>query len=726
MTGRPPLSSQLPALAATLLGTVASVILYWGALAVEAEIFPEAPDSAWQAFLVSPFLDLLLGLAATAALAGFLARDGTGTERRAAERAEAAVPDPPTEMRLADVLAVSQGVVLSLGCDGRIAGVSRQGELLLGMATDRMLGRVWVDDFVSKSARQRVRESLARMVEEANRHPAPPLWSDEYEVTVGDGSFRTLSWRFTVRRGAGGEVAGLLGSGIDITDHRQTERTLRNSERLFRNLFDYAGDPILIVDLDTGGIIDANELAVRHLGYNRMELLGRNIESLAAPDTLDRMREAGEQLKRQGWVLFEQIHLRKDGTPVPVEINARLVEYGGRIVSQSIVRDLTERKAAERNLIEAKAEAERANAAKSKFLAAASHDLRQPVHAISLFTGALVKRPLDAESMGIVRQLASSVESFEALLNSLLHISRLDAGVLVPRRSDFPIDSLLSELENEFGAQAADKGIGFRLVHSSLAVNSDPGLLGRILRNLITNAVRHTSSGRVLVGCRRRGGKLALQVWDTGEGIPEAEREAIFREFYQIGNPERDRERGLGLGLAIVDRLARLLDHPITLESREGVGSVFSVTVPVVERPVTETPVPEPALPASDDRLEGACILVIEDDREVREASRVLLRGWGCEVLLAANAQEALDRVPEWTRRPDLVIADFRLPQGWTGVGAIQKLGEAAGWTPKGIVVTGDTDPERIREANQAGFHIAYKPLRPARLRALVTRLLSE
>ncbi|MEO5337190.1 MAG: PAS domain S-box protein [Magnetospirillum sp. WYHS-4] len=623
--------------------------------------------------------------------------------------------------RVAEYLALCQAMILDLAPDGRVAAINRRGCEILGMPEDRILGRPWVEDFLPEAVRVGVREAHARLLA---GHSATA--ADQYDVQTAAGACRTVAWQHAVSRDANGRPTALLASGIDVTERCQTECTRPESERMFRNLFEYAGDAIFIADLESGRLLDINEHGARQLGYGREELLGMTVAEITAAGSREKLKQVMRQVRAQGWTLFEQVHRRQDGTLFPVEINARLVEYGGRIVAQGIIRDLTERKLAERSLLEAKAEAERANAAKSKFLAAASHDLRQPVHAIGLFAGSLLKRPLDPETLDIVRQLVASLEAFETLLNSLLHISRLDAGVLVPRRGAFAIGPLLDEIGNEFTPQAADKGIGFRVVPCSLAIDSDRGLLGRILRNLIANAIRHTARGGILIGCRRRAGGLVLQVWDTGEGIPDDQKGAIFREFYQIGNPERDRERGLGLGLAIVDRLTRLLDHPLALNSRLGKGSCFSVTVPLAQGPAEAPPPPELALPTTDSRLDGARVLLIEDDRNVREATLILLDSWGCRTTAAASAEEALALAADWVDPPALVVADYRLPGGWTGVQAIQDLGRRMGMPLKGVVITGDTDPDRIREATQAGFNLAYKPLRPARLRALVTRLLAS
>jgi len=384
------------------------------------------------------------------------------------------------------------------------------------------------------------------------------------------------------------------------------------------------------------------------------------------------------------------------------------------------VRDIGARKAAEDALRTAHAEAERANQAKSRFLAAASHDLRQPLQALNMFVAALGATSLDARSREIIGAIEDSLHATNDLLDSLLDVSRLEAGVLQVNRRRLAIIDLLDRMEAEFAEPAREKGLKLRVVPSSAVVQTDPTLLDRILRNLTANAVRYTERGRVLIGCRRRGTMLRIEVRDTGIGIPASKLQAVFEEFYQIGNPERDRTRGLGLGLAIVDRIADLLGHRVDVWSQPGRGSLFSIAVPLAEPSAS----PDDRAPMRRGRLDGAVIVAIDDEPAQLHAMTLLFRQWGCDVLAAHSAEEAITRLAASSRRPDAIVADYRLRDDRTGAEAIIALRDVMHAPIPGVILTGDTEPGRLAEAAASGFELLYKPVDPARLRELLMRLL--
>ena len=398
------------------------------------------------------------------------------------------------------------------------------------------------------------------------------------------------------------------------------------------------------------------------------------------------------------------------------EMAARLEE-----AQQTLQRRVEE---ATQELTRQKEEAERANRAKSRFLAAASHDLRQPMHALILFVTALKERIQYPEVSKIVQNIESSVIAMLGLFNALLDISRLDAGVLHPNPVSFEIQTLLQRLQIEFAPQAIEKRLKFRVFRSSAVVHSDPVLLERVLMNLISNAIRYTSEGGVLVGCRRRRGKVRIEVWDTGPGIPVDRREDIFQEFYQLGNPERDRNKGLGLGLAIVERMTHLLETRIELDSVEGKGSVFAFEIAraVVRRAKLE---PVKRTPFAGSSLQGILIVVVDDESAILEGMQGLLQEWGCVVVTAGSGREALNKIACLQRVPDVIISDYRLREEETGVGVIRDIRAAVGSQVAGILITGDTAPDRLREAEASGYQLQHKPVRPAKLRALLTHLVS-
>ena len=375
----------------------------------------------------------------------------------------------------------------------------------------------------------------------------------------------------------------------------------------------------------------------------------------------------------------------------------------------------------ERKVEERTHQLELANLAKSRFLAAASHDLRQPLHALGLFVAQLRDHMKSAEGGRLVERIDAAVTAMNELFNALLDISKLDAGVLSANLVEFPISQVLRRIESTFAEAAREKGLSFQLVLSSAWVRSDPILLERIILNLVSNAVRYTTSGSVVVGCRRRGDTVHIEVWDTGPGIPENQRRNIFGEFYRLAGDNT--HGGLGLGLAIVDRLCKLLGHQIQLVSTMGKGSRFSVAMPMVaaRAQIVE---PQPAEVAIN-ATRGKLVIVVDDDELVLESMGGLLRSWGCRVVAAATPDEALaDLGPG--ERPDLIICDYRLANGQSGIAAIAELRKAHGAPVPAFLMSGDTAPERLREARESGHHLLHKPLRAMALRTMINRLLKN
>jgi signal transduction histidine kinase len=368
---------------------------------------------------------------------------------------------------------------------------------------------------------------------------------------------------------------------------------------------------------------------------------------------------------------------------------------------------------------------ELANAAKSRFLAAASHDLRQPLHALGLFLARLRAETNREERDRLLGRIDAAVIAMNELFNALLDISKLDGGGLTLNKTDFPVARLLRRVEATFADTAREKGLRLRMVPSSLWVRSDVILLERILLNLVSNAVQYTRTGGIVVGCRHRGAFLRIDVCDSGVGIAEDQQKNIFSEFYQVDGAARLENRsGLGLGLAIVERLGRLLDHPIELASRVGRGSRFSVSVPIVDAPDATAPVSRTV--TSIDPLNGKVVLVIDDDERVLESMRGLLHGWGCRVITADSGAVALSALTDHGKSPDLIVSDYRLANGSTGITAIEQVRCAVGAPIPAILVTGDTTPERLRDASASGFQILHKPVPPMTLRALLSRILSD
>jgi signal transduction histidine kinase/CheY-like chemotaxis protein len=367
---------------------------------------------------------------------------------------------------------------------------------------------------------------------------------------------------------------------------------------------------------------------------------------------------------------------------------------------------------------------ELANLAKSRFLAAASHDLRQPLHALNLFLDQLRSETDLVERSRLDAQIDTAVAAMNELFNSLLDISKLDAGVLALSISEFPVDHLLKRIETTFAATARENGLRLSVVSSRAWVRSDFILLERILLNLVSNAVRYTERGGVVVGCRGSNGRLRIDVCDSGIGIPEDQRRNIFGEFYQLDGGAKDRSGGLGLGLAIVDRLGGLLDHPIELTSSVGRGSRFSVLVPSAPVRAAQAFLDVPR--ALVDSEHGKLVMVIDDNELVRNGTRGLLKSWGCLVVTAESEDAAMAKLAEHGRRPDLIISDYHLANGKVGFELIDRLRRACGAQIPAFLISGDTAPERLREASASGYYLLHKPILPITLRSVVSQLLKN
>lgn len=354
-------------------------------------------------------------------------------------------------------------------------------------------------------------------------------------------------------------------------------------------------------------------------------------------------------------------------------------------------------------------EADRANAAKSRFLATASHDLRQPLHAISLLVDLLANRLQQPELMQLAGKVQQSVKAMENLFNGLLDISKLDAGVVNPMRQPVDLGQLLNLLELKFSPVAQQKGLVLRVMPTTLTVDSDPALLERIVSNLISNAIRYTEKGRVVVGCRRRAGQVELMVLDTGIGIASAEQQSIFEEFYQSPDARRAGNDGLGLGLAIVQRSAALLGHPVKLHSRPGRGACFSLLLPRLTQPaLARTTKPGPTF--SQDDLANLFIAIVDDDTPSREALAAHCKEWGCHVVTGSSRANILQALAEHLRAPDLLFTDLKLAGGETGIDVIHALREHAGSTIPALIITGDfNDAEALVEGLPA-VQLARKP----------------
>ncbi|CAO3423494.1 hybrid sensor histidine kinase/response regulator [Azospirillum endophyticum] len=565
-------------------------------------------------------------------------------------------------------------------------------------------------------------------------YPAIAVVGESVETVFG-------SWRDNARLYIGWAVATtmvillfFIAFIVELQWRRRTERALRVRNRALA----WSNDGIMIADATQPGmpIVYVNPALEQLLGAPMSALMGAG--ALTALERATNDRSALQPL-RDAIVVGRDARVELT-RPAPMEHasgegglenglkGARCLElsaspvrdHDNRLVSLiATVRDISEHKRVQAELADARREADRANVAKSKFLAAASHDLRQPVQSLMLLMEVLTNRVSDGMTRNVLGTMERALGALKMLLDGLLDVSRLEAGAVVPEVEVFPLSEVMDRVAANSRSVAVQKGLILHIVPCSAHVRSDPMLLGRILQNLVENALRYTDKGRIVVGCRRRGGTLRIEVWDTGIGIPADQLEDIFQEFVQVGNASRNRDKGLGLGLAVVRRLSVMLDHQVTVRSIPGQGSVFTVELPVADPPAAK-PVPVPLAPRP---AFATTVLVIEDDMIVREGLRIMLVEWGYTVLAAESCAEALDLAHRGPA-PDLIIADYRLRDGRTGTEAIREVRLALDRILPGILVTGDTAPARAQEAEAGNFRVMHKPVVAADLRRAVAESL--
>jgi len=397
-------------------------------------------------------------------------------------------------------------------------------------------------------------------------------------------------------------------------------------------------------------------------------------------------------------------------------------QVGGVVITFT---DITERRRTASALDEAKQHADLANREKSRFLAAASHDLRQPLQTLALLHGLLIKAAgADERSRKLVERQGETIHAMSGMLNTLLDINQIDAGVIQPTLVAFPINDLLVSLRDEFSYHAQAQGLTLRMVPCSLVIESDPRLLGQMLRNLLTNALKYTPRGGVLLGCRRLRHGVSIQIWDSGIGIPDDRLQDVFEEYVQIDNPARERSRGLGLGLSIVQRLGRLLGHRVTVRSNAGRGSVFAIDVLRASGSPAEFRAPELARREAEPARRTGVILVVEDDPDLREALQLFLQDEGHLAATTRDGHAALDLVTRGTIRPDLILADYNLPAGFSGVQLALRIREATGAAIQAIILTGDISSAALRDIEDHGLPHLAKPVRLDVLTRAIQRML--
>lgn len=397
-----------------------------------------------------------------------------------------------------------------------------------------------------------------------------------------------------------------------------------------------------------------------------------------------------------------------------------------------VIADITEIKINEAAARHAQLEAETANHAKTKFLASASHDLRQPLHAIGLLLNSLAYRVDDPDANHLINRMEQALESLQGMFNTLLDISRLDANMFEPEIKVCRLSAIFDELRNEFSTIAKEKNLQLRIRPTQDYVISDHMLLDRILRNLVSNALRYTADGGIIVGTRRRLSdqhqpQLVVEVWDSGIGMDADDLGKIFKEFKRLGPPVKDSRLGLGLGLSIVDRLSKLLGHQINVRSEKGKGSVFSITLPLAED-VTESPSVEleDMSAYQNTPLLGEMAIILDDDAMALEGMQHLLRGWGCEVIASQDLESLLTMIKQERLEPDLLLLDFALAPDLTGIQAHQDICQLLGYTPPSLIITASTDEKSLKTLNECPLPFLTKPVNHANLMTQIQKLLTK
>jgi two-component system CheB/CheR fusion protein len=548
-----------------------------------------------------------------------------------------------------------------------------------------------------------------------------------HEIQAGNGAWYLR--RILPYRTREGRTEGVVVTFADISEIKAAERRIEVARAYSESIINTIRQPLLVLDEELR-IVSGNHAFFRCFALTPEQAVGRPFA--AASDHLAAIAGLTDFLKR---VRANPIALADYEVEAELPgLGRRMLLFDARMIHDGLagqakvllaIDDNTDRRRASEALEDAKRRSEEANLSKSRFLAAASHDLRQPLQTLSLLQGVLAKKVKNADALKLIDRLEETLGAMSGMLNTLLDINQLEAGIVRPEPVTFAVKDLLDRLRTEFAYHAEAHSLRWKVVSSRLLVRSDPRLLEQMIRNLLSNAVKYTDHGKVLLGCRRRGDLLRIEVWDTGRGIPEGELEAIFEEFHQLDNPARERERGLGLGLAIVHRLGELLGHAVDVRSRPGKGSVFAIEVPLGREKTDAVAAQDRQEQAEPLRRRGV-ILVVEDDPAVREMLVFLLEDDGYGTLGAADGTAALELVVRGPPRPDLVIADYNLPRGLNGADFAARLQKLLPQPIPVIILTGDISMETLRRITHHGWAQLNKPVKLKELTGLIQKLLSR
>jgi PAS domain S-box-containing protein len=510
----------------------------------------------------------------------------------------------------------------------------------------------------------------------------------------------------------------------------QNRVTAEQAEDRARALMDSAPDAIVVTD-NEGTIVLVNHRTETLLGYRRAELIGKPVEMLLperfhAMHPVQRRAYAADPVLRPMGAHLELYARRADGVDLPVEISLSPVRVAGGLQIACAIRDITDRRRVLDELRDARNEADKANRAKGAFLATASHDLRQPVQALSLLNGVLRRLVKDGDAIDAVAQQGSAIDAMSRLLNALLDISKLESGAVKPQLTTWNAQTLLQLLRSEFSRVAADKGLKLEFDAGQGWVHTDDALVGQVLRNLVANAIKYTKQGRVLLRSVREGSKVRLEVHDTGMGMAPEELSRIYDEFYQVGVPANASRDGYGLGLSIVSRIVKLLGVKLDVRSEVSKGSVFTLELPAVEPSAASSAGADGGVATGATRpMTPRHVLLVEDDAGVRNATRLLLRSEGWQVATASSLGEAI-RHAQGMSALHLIISDYHLGSDETGMQAVKAVREVHGQPIRAVIMSGDTSSAIKALGPEGNVHIVSKPIDSGELVRLVSRLLAD
>ena len=602
-----------------------------------------------------------------------------------------------SEARFRELLeAIPSVAVQGYAADGTTLYWNHASEQLYGYSAKEAIGQNLLDLIIPDEMRGLVEDEIRKMFETGQ-----PIAAGELPLRRKDGSQVTV-FSSHAYVAVPGQEAQLFCVDIDLTELRHVEEALRTRESYQRALLDNFPFMVWLKD-EQGRFLAVNQVFANIFKWPSSDsLIGKTDFDITTPEWANKYIADDQAVMASGVSkLTEELTGSKEPRRWVETFKSPLIVDGKVTGTVGFAREITLRKKYEADLLAAKAEAEAANRAKTQFLAAASHDLRQPIAALVLYVG-ILRNTLSPDRLTLVDNIQNCVDSVNVLLNDLLDVSKLDAGVVVPTLSDFAVDDLLSSLIPVYDAKAEEKGLHLRLRPSGIIAHSDPQLLRRIIGNLISNAVRNTTQGGVLVACRRHQAKNWIEVWDTGSGIPPDKTGFIFEQFSQLA--EDGIKKGSGLGLAIVAQAAKLLNLQIRLQSHPGRGSMFAIELPNGQALVPDNAPNNPI--KTRPRLR---IALIEDNPMVLRSLTLSLELVGHQVIAAGDGKSVIEKLAG--KAPDIVISDYRLEPPENGFDVIESLKKIFGASLPAMIITGDTDPAIIRSMAGRGIAVHYKPL---------------